>query len=104
MLPFLQSFFSLPPQLMTALGTVLGFAVLGDLNGDQQNALGNFLMLIAQIMETNAAQLQLLEDQQTARQTARQKAQLQDQLDEIRRQLSNLEQEVYGQNPPERPN
>ncbi len=89
---------------MTALGTVLGFAVLGDLNGDQQNALGNFLMLIAQIMETNAAQLQLLEDQQTARQTARQKAQLQDQLDEIRRQLSNLEQEVYGQNPPERPN
>ncbi len=89
---------------MTALGTVLGFAVLGDLNGDQQNALGNFLMLIAQIMETNAAQLQLLEDQQTAWQTARQKAQLQDQLDEIRRQLSNLEQEVYGQSPPERPN
>ncbi len=88
---------------MTALGTVLGFAVLGDLDGDQQNALGNFLMLIAQIMETNAAQLQLLEDQQSARQNARQQTQLQQQLDEIRRQLSRLEQDVYGQSPPQNP-
>lgn len=103
MLPLLESFFSLPPQLMTALGTVLGFAVLGGLDGDQQNALGNFLMLIAQIMETNAAQLQLLEDQQNARQTARQEAQLQDQLDEIRRRLNSLEQEAHGRGPPQNP-
>lgn len=103
MLPLLESFFSLPPQLMTALGTVLGFAILGGLDGDQQNALGNFLMLIAQIMETNAAQLQLLEDQQNARQTARQEAQLQDQLDEIRRRLNSLEQEAHGRGPPQPP-
>lgn len=88
---------------MTALGTVLGFAILGGLDGDQQNALGNFLMLIAQIMETNAAQLQLLEDQQNARQTARQEAQLQDQLDEIRRRLNSLEQEAHGRGPPQPP-
>lgn len=88
---------------MTALGTVLGFAILGGLDGDQQNALGNFLMLIAQIMETNAAQLQLLEDQQNARQTARQEAQLQDQLDEIRRRLNSLEQEAHGPGPPQPP-
>lgn len=103
MLPLLESFFSLPPQLMTALGTVLGFAILGGLDGDQQNALGNFLMLIAQIMETNAAQLQLLEDQQNARQTARQEAQLQDQLDEIRRRLNSLEQEAHGRGSPQNP-
>lgn len=91
MLPFLESFFSLPPQLMTALGTVLGFALLGDLDGDQQNSLGNFLMLIAQIMETNATQLQLLEDLRSARQSAAQSAQLQQQLEEIRRRLDRLE-------------
>ena len=54
-------FFDMPSELMTAIGTVLGFALLGDLDADQENSLGNFLMLIAQIMITDATQKQLLE-------------------------------------------
>ncbi|MEA4920183.1 MAG: hypothetical protein VB078_04615 [Clostridiaceae bacterium] len=56
-------FFDMPSELMAALGTVLGFALLGDLNSNQQNSLGNFLMLIAQVLETSATQQQLLDSQ-----------------------------------------
>lgn len=68
---------------MTALGTVIGFAVLGDLNSNQQNSLGNFLILIGQILETNANQRFLFEsDRQTAQMQAMQR-----QIDEILRRL-----------------
>ena len=50
-----------PSELITANGTALGFALLGDLDADQENSLGNFLMLIAQIMITDATQKQILE-------------------------------------------
>lgn len=62
----LSFFFDMPAELMTALGTVLGFALLGDLNYNQQNSLGNFLMLIAQVLETNSSQQQLLDNQKMA--------------------------------------
>lgn len=66
----LSGFFNLPPKLMTALGTVLGFAMLDDLTADQQNSLGNFLMLIAQILETSANQKTLLRDLESDKQSA----------------------------------
>lgn len=55
-----EGFFNLPAPLLTAVGTVLGFALLGRLDYNQQNALGNWLMLIGQILETSSAQSQLL--------------------------------------------
>lgn len=39
----------------TFLATVIGFALIGDLDYARQNSLGNFLYLIAQILETNSA-------------------------------------------------
>ena len=64
-LPIADAFFSLPPASMTALGTGLGFALVGHLNADQQNSLGNFLMLIGQILTTHAGQQQLLSDERS---------------------------------------
>ena len=59
-----RGFFGLPAPLMSALGTVLGFALLGQLDYNQQNVLGNWLELIGQVLETNSAQGQLLQEQQ----------------------------------------
>ena len=57
--------------------------MLGDLNSNQQNSLGNFLILIGQILETNANQRFLFEsDRQTAQMQAMQR-----QIDEILRRL-----------------
>ena len=60
-------FFDLPAELMTALGTVLGFALTGGLTYAQQNSLGNWLELIGQILDTNASQGQLLQANDTSR-------------------------------------
>ena len=79
-------FFDMPSELMTAMGTVLGFALLGDMTALQQNSLGNFLMLIAQILETNSSQKQLLE----ARQSAQTMAEMQDAIQQLQQELDRL--------------
>ncbi|MBQ7492347.1 MAG: hypothetical protein IJT76_07155 [Clostridia bacterium] len=61
-----SGFFDLPPQLMCALATVLGFAAAGKLTPAQQNALGNALMLTAQVLETASAQGQNLQAQESS--------------------------------------
>ena len=60
----MNGFFGLPAEVMSALGTVLGFALLGKLDYNQQNTLGNWLELIGQVLETNAAQGQVLQAQE----------------------------------------
>ncbi len=91
-----EGFFDLPAPLLTAIGTVLGFALLGKLDYNQQNSLGNWLMLIAQILETNSAQAQLLAANQsqsaqaTGGATLRLEA-LERQLQELQRRLDALE-------------
>ena len=61
-----RGFFALPPEIFTALGTVAGFALLGGLSYDQQNALGNLLELTGQLILTNAAQGQSLQASATS--------------------------------------
>ena len=64
----------------------LGFALVGHLNADQQNSLGNFLMLIGQILTTHAGQQQLLSDEgagQTLASVQQQIACLQARLDAL---------------------
>ena len=79
----LKGFFDLPPELMTAVATVLGFALMGNLDANQQNSLGNFLILVGQLLETSANQSFLLQaNQQTDQMEA-----LQRQIDELRRRL-----------------
>ncbi len=91
-----EGFFDLPAPLLTAIGTVLGFALLGKLDYNQQNSLGNWLMLIAQILETNSAQAQLLaanrsqSAQATGGATLRLEA-LERQLQELQRRLDEME-------------
>lgn len=55
---WLKSILHLPAQVMTGLATAIGFALIGNLDADEQNALGNMLFLIGQILSSNATQLQ----------------------------------------------
>ena len=77
---------------MTAIGTVLGFALLGRLDYNQQNTLGNWLMLIAQILETNSAQAQLLAANQSQNAQATGGHTLR--LEALERQLQELQQRL----------
>lgn len=90
-----RGFFDLPAELMSALGTVLGFALLGRLDYNQQNSLGSWLELIGQILESNAAQGQLLQAQQQGdRLTA-----VEQELTALRQELAALRQ-AYGSTEP----
>lgn len=51
-----MSIFELSPTEFAAFSTLVGFALLPGLNANQQNALGNFLMGVGQVLETAAAQ------------------------------------------------
>jgi len=80
-------FFDLPAELLTALATVLGFALVGPLTYDQQDVLGNWLELVGEILETSASQGQLLQQRQQSAQQDRR-------LDALERELAAVRQEL----------
>lgn len=84
----MNGFFGLPAEVMSALGTVLGFALLGKLDYNQQNTLGNWLELIGQVLETNAAQGQVLQAQEQGDRLAA----LEGELAALRREMEALKE------------
>ena len=57
----MQSLFTLNPKISTALFTIIGFILIEDLSTLEQNVVGNWLMLTAQVVITNASSQQLIE-------------------------------------------
>ena len=45
---------NIPPKLFTLSAVALGYLLIYDLTANEQNALGNWLMLTAQVLCTNA--------------------------------------------------
>jgi len=60
--------FSLPPRSFTLTAILIGFLLIDDLDGTQQNALANFILIIGQVLETNSGQKQLLEKLKSSQQ------------------------------------
>lgn len=50
------------PKTYTLTSLVIGYLLIGDLSALEQNALGNWLMTVAQILEGNSAIQQVIED------------------------------------------
>ncbi len=46
---------NVPPKLFTASAVLVAYILLDDTSANEQNALGNWLMLTAQVLCTNAA-------------------------------------------------
>ena len=49
------------PHLFSILAVSVGFACVGDYNANEQNSIGNWLILVGQYILTHAAQQQLIE-------------------------------------------
>lgn len=49
------------PQVFSFLAVLVGSALIGDYDVNEQNSIGNWLILVGQFMLTNAAQQQLIE-------------------------------------------
>lgn len=73
--------FDLPSKTLVLLGVIIAYVMMDDLNANEQNALGNFLMLIGQAIEANAAIIQ---------------AQQNNSNDDLSRRITNLENTLNG--------
>lgn len=58
-------FSNIPPKLSTLSAVAIGYLLLDDTTSSEQNALGNWLMLIAQMLCTNAYFVQLKNEKKT---------------------------------------
>ncbi len=45
---------NIPPKLFSASAVIVGYILIDDMTANEQNALGNWLMLVAQVLSTNA--------------------------------------------------
>ncbi len=45
---------NIPPKLFSASAVVVGYILIDDMTANEQNAVGNWLMLVAQVLSTNA--------------------------------------------------
>lgn len=57
----MDDIFHLNPKISTALFALIGYILIDDLTSQEQNALGNWLMLAAQVLVTNATSQDLIQ-------------------------------------------
>lgn len=49
------------PKEFTISACIIGYLLIDNFNANEQNAIGNWLMLVGQVLETNASQLQVIQ-------------------------------------------
>lgn len=52
---------SIDPHVFTLIAVAVGYATVGDYNANEQNSIGNWLIMVGQYVLTHAAQQQLIE-------------------------------------------
>ena len=53
---------NIPPRVFSGSAVAVGYILIDDMTANEQNALGNWLMLIAQVLSTNAFYQQVQEE------------------------------------------
>ncbi len=84
---------SLPPNQFALLSTIFGLLLLDDLNIDQKNALGNFIVNIGQTLLTAAAQEQSLQNNNPQNNNSESDQMLED-IEDLKKQIALLKKEI----------
>ena len=58
------------PKAFSASAVIVGYLLIDDLTANEQNALGNWLMLTAQVLCTNAFYKQVQQERQSQKKTS----------------------------------
>lgn len=53
---------NIPPKLFSLSAIVVGYILIDDMTANEQNAVGNWLMLVAQVISTNAFYRQVMQE------------------------------------------
>ena len=84
----------IPPKLFTLSAVAVGYLLIDDTTANEQNALGNWLMLVAQILCTNAFYKQVEAERQnpnTMKSTEETVAILQKMVDALKQEIENVQ-------------
>lgn len=86
------------PKTFTASAIIVGYLLIDDLTANEQNALGNWLMLTAQVLCTNAFYKQVQQDRESsatqAKSTTSEVEMLQKMVNAIEKELNNLKSNI----------
>ncbi len=83
----------IPPKLFTGSAIVVGYILIDDLTANEQNALGNWLMLTAQVLCTNAFYKQVQQERESASQTSSNPSE-KEQIAMLTKMVAALNQEI----------
>lgn len=78
--------YSLPPKTFTLVSVLLGFVLIDDLPADKQNSLGNFIILVGQVIATNATQQSYVDNQKPDEE----KEQMKNDIETLKGQIAKL--------------
>lgn len=78
--------YTLPPKSATIVAVLLGFILIDDLPADKQNVLGNFLVLVGQVVATNATQ----QDYADGLKPDEEKEQMKRDIENLKREIEKL--------------
>lgn len=53
---------NIPPKLFSLSAVVVGYLLIDDMTANEQNAVGNWLMLVAQVLSTNAFYREVMQE------------------------------------------
>lgn len=53
---------NVPPKIFSLSAVIVGYILIDDMTAKEQNALGNWLMLVAQVISTNAFYRQVMQE------------------------------------------
>lgn len=84
----------IPPKLFTLSAVAVGYLLIDDTTSNEQNALGNWLMLVAQILCTNAFYKQVEAERQntsTMKSTEETVVMLQKMIDALKQEIDNVQ-------------
>ena len=79
------------PKAFSASAVIVGYLLIDDLTANEQNALGNWLMLVAQVLSTNAYFKQLQSEYQNEKSNNYKMA---SEVDILKRMKDALEKEI----------
>ena len=84
------------PKTFTASAIIVGYLLIDDLTANEQNALGNWLMLTAQVLCTNAFYKQVLQERKTSGENNKKTEieMLQKMVNAIEKELNNLKSNI----------
>ncbi len=88
---------NISPKTFSASAIIVGYLLIDDLTANEQNALGNWLMLTAQVLCTNAYYKQVQQERNIVPEKSKEKQEidmLQQLVNALEKELNNLKSNI----------